>query len=426
MRKVRVSIVIALLTLSALAGLQGWSYTAGEGVAASALRLSGTTGQEALNIVSLAGKDIDIGNNGPATAAILDTPRMLAVDSGGNVYVADVARVWRIDHATGIISTVLGTGSAGMGGDGVATESAINIAFQVSLDGPNTLYVSETTNNRIRRVDLSTNTVTTIIGTGDAGLPTYGQQTSGQKITNPFGVFVHRVSADQAWLYFTDGGTRAVSKIDLSVGQPTSGQIILVAGGNGNGFSGDGGPATAAKFANPRSVSVDNNGLVWIADTNNSRLRMIDAAGIINTVAGTGVSGDTGDEGLATSANIGFPFGLAFDPANNVYVTTLNGVRRIDSAGYIHAFAGNPLVAGFSGNNGPALDAKETMALGVAYDSTSGKVFISESSNHCVRSVDTIGPDAGIIKQVAGNPILDPGGARARCQNLRHAWLRSR
>jgi sugar lactone lactonase YvrE len=140
---------------------------------------------------------------------------------------------------------------------------------------------------------------------------------------------------------------------------------------------------------------------------------MIDAAGIINTVAGTGVSGDTGDEGLATSANIGFPFGLAFDPANNVYVTTLNGVRRIDSAGYIHAFAGNPLVAGFSGNNGPALDAKETMALGVAYDSTSGKVFISESSNHCVRSVDTIGPDAGIIKQVAGNPILDPGGARA-------------
>src|SRR5262249_42232464 len=116
MRRVRVSIVIALLTLSALAGLQGWSYTAGEGVAASALRLSGTTGQEALNIVSMAGKDIDIGNNGPATAAILDTPRMLAVDSSGNVYVADVARVWRIDHATGIITTVAGTGSPGMGG----------------------------------------------------------------------------------------------------------------------------------------------------------------------------------------------------------------------------------------------------------------------------------------------------------------------
>src|SRR5258708_8932167 len=107
------------------------------------------------------------------------------------------------------------------------------------------------------------------------------------------------------------------------------------------------------------------------------------------------------------------PFSLALDPANNVYVTTLNGIRRIDSAGYIHAFAGNPLVAGFSGNNGPALNALETFTFGVAFDSSTGKVIVSESSNHCIRSVDTIGPDAGIIKAVAGNPILDPGGARA-------------
>src|SRR5262249_46288144 len=125
------------------------------------------------------------------------------------------------------------------------------------------------------------------------------------------------------------------------------------------------------------------------------------------------VNGDTGDEGLATSAALGIPYSLALDPANNVYVTTLNGVRRIDSAGYIHAFAGNPLVAGYSGDNGPAVNALESFAFGVAFDSSTGKVFVSEITNHCVRSIDTIGPDAGIIKQVAGNPILDPGGGRA-------------
>src|SRR5258708_7781165 len=151
MRKVRVSIVIPLL---ALAGLQGCSWTDGDGPAAKALRLSGTTGQEALNIVSLAGKDIDIGNNGPATAAILDTPRLLTVDSSGNIYIPDISHIWRVDHATGIITTVAGTGSPGMGGDGVSTEQPLNIAFGVAMDGPNILYFAEFTNNRIRRVDL--------------------------------------------------------------------------------------------------------------------------------------------------------------------------------------------------------------------------------------------------------------------------------
>ncbi len=385
MRKVRVSIVIPLLTLSALAGLQGCSWTGGDGAAASALRLSDTTVQEALNIVSVAGQSIDIGNNGPATAAILDTPRIIAVDSSGNIYIPDIARIWRVDHATGIITTVAGTGSPGMGGDGVATDQPINLAFSIAMDGPNILYFAEFTNNRIRRVDLSTNTVTTVIGTGTAGVPTYGQQASGQRITQPFGVFVQRVSVDQAYLYFSDNN-RSVNRIDLSIGNATSGQVILVAGGNGAGFSGDGGPATAAKLVSPRSVVVDSNGLVWITDTGNNRIRRIDAAGIINTVAGTGSPGATGDEGLATSAALGQPFSLAFDPANNVYVTTLNGVRRIDSAGYIHAFAGNPLVAGFSGNNGPALDALMTFAFGVAFDSSTGKVIVSESSNHMPNS----------------------------------------
>jgi hypothetical protein len=409
MRKVRVSIVIPLLTLSALAGLPGCSATGGEGSAANALRLSGTTVQEALNIVSLAGKDIDIGNNGPALDAILDAPRLITVDASGNIYIPDVTRVWRIDHATGIITTVAGTGTAGVAGDGVATEQPVNLVFNVAMDGLDTLYYGDFGNNLIRRVDLSTNTVTTVMGTGTAGNFTWEQQASGQPVNQVAGLFVHRVSADQAYLYFNNFGNQSVSRIDLSVGNPTSGKVLRVAGGNGTGFAGEGGPATAAKVNNPRSVTV-RNGLVWITDSNNNRVRTIDAAGIIRTVAGTGAANSTGDEGLATSAAVGRPYGITFDPADNVYLATMNGVRRIDSAGYIHAFAGNPLVSGFSGNGGPGLNALEAICFGVAFDSNTGKLFVSEQSNHSVRSIDTIGPDAGIIKQVAGSPILDPGG----------------
>ena len=373
MRKVRVSIVIPLLTLSALAGLPGCSATGGEGSAANALRLSGTTVQEALNIVTLAGRDLSVGNNGPATAAILNAPRLITVDASGNIYIPDLTRVWRIDHATGIITTVAGTGTAGVGGDGVATEQPVNIVFGVAMDGLNILYFSDFVNNMIRRVDLSANTVTTVMGTGTAGNMIYGQQASGQPVNQPAGLFVQRLSADQAYLYFNNFGNQSVNRIDLSVGKPTSGQVFRVAGGNGTGFAGDGGPATAAKINNPRSVAVDSNGLVWITDSNNNRVRTIDAAGIIRTVAGTGVVDATGNEGLAMSAAVGRPYGIAFDPANNVYLATMSGVRRIDSAGYIHAFAGNPLVSGFSGNGAPALNALEAIAFGVAFDSSTGK-----------------------------------------------------
>ena len=133
LRKVRVSIVIPLLTLSALAGLQGCSATGGEDPAALARHL--TTGEEALNIVTLAGRDLSVGNNGPALDAILDAPRLITVDASGNIYIPDVTRVWRIDHATGIITTVAGTGTGGVAGDGVATELPVNLVFNVAMDG---------------------------------------------------------------------------------------------------------------------------------------------------------------------------------------------------------------------------------------------------------------------------------------------------
>jgi len=237
--------------------------------------------------------------------AILNAPRLITVDASGNIYIPDLTRVWRIDHATGIITTVAGTGTAGVGGDGVATEQPVNTVFAVAMDGLNILYFSDTLGNMIRRVDLSANTVTTVMGTGTAGNMIYGQQASGQPVNQPAGLFVQRLSADQAYLYFNNFGNQSVNRIDLSVGKPTSGQVFRVAGGNGTGFAGDGGPATAAKINNPRSVAVDSNGLVWITDSNNNRVRTIDAAGIIRTVAGTGVVDATGNEGPATSAAVG-------------------------------------------------------------------------------------------------------------------------
>jgi hypothetical protein len=175
------------------------------------------------------------------------------------------------------------------------------------------------------------------------------------------------------------------------------GTITTVAGTGVVGFSGDGGPATKARFNLPLAVTVDREGNLYIADAENHRIRKVDKGGTITTIAGTGEEGYSGDGGPATSAKLTYPVGLAFDDRGNLYVADELSVRMIDLSGTITTVAGTGRGGHFSGDGGPATEAKLT-ASDVALDSK-GNLFIADGDNHRVRKVDK----AGIIHTVAGS-----------------------
>lgn len=199
-------------------------------------------------------------------------------------------------------------------------------------------------------------------------------------------------------MYISDGGTycygpggHTVRKVD------PDGTITTVAGTGEAGFFGDGGPATKAQLNLPLAVAVDREGNLYIADAENYRIRKVDKEGTITTIAGTGEEGYSGDGGPATSAQLTYPLGLAFDDRGNLYVADELSVRKIDPSGTITTVAGTGRGGHFSGDGGPATEAKLT-AADVALDSK-GNLYIADDDNHRIRKVDK----DGIIHTVAGS-----------------------
>jgi sugar lactone lactonase YvrE len=191
-------------------------------------------------------------------------------------------------------------------------------------------------------------------------------------------------------IYCSGPGGNTIRKVN------PDGIITTVAGTGHFGYSGDGGPATKAQLNFPLAVAVDREGDLYIADADNYRIRKVDKDGIINTVAGSGKKGHSGDGGPATSAKLTYPVGLAFDNRGNLYVADTFSVRKIDPSGMITTVAGTGQ-AGFSGDGGAATEAKLT-AGDVAFDSK-GNFYIADSENHRVRKVDK----EGIIHTFAGS-----------------------
>jgi sugar lactone lactonase YvrE len=199
-------------------------------------------------------------------------------------------------------------------------------------------------------------------------------------------------------MYISDGGIYCGGPGGHTVRMVNpDGTITTVAGTGVVGFSGDGGPATKARFNLPLAVTVDREGNLYIADAENHRIRKVDKGGTITTIAGTGEEGYSGDGGPATSAKLTYPVGLAFDDRGNLYVADELSVRMIDLSGTITTVAGTGRGGHFSGDGGPATEAKLT-ASDVALDSK-GNLFIADGDNHRVRKVDK----AGIIHTVAGS-----------------------
>jgi sugar lactone lactonase YvrE len=344
------------------------------------------------------------GDGGPATSAQLNSPSDVAVDPGGNLFIADTGnnRIRAVDTA-GTITSVAGSGGfGGFGGDGgPATSAQLNAPSGVAVDTTGNLFIADNRNNRIRKVDTA-GTMMSVAGNGTSGFGgDGGPATSGQlDLYGNAGVAVDAAGN----LYIADTGNERVRKVD------TVGTITTVAG-NGSccGFSGDGGAATSAQLNYPRSVTLNAAGNLFIADTSNNRIRTVDAAGIITTVAGGGSPTDgLGDGGPAASAQLNAPWSVTADTAGNLFIadTGHQRIRKIDTAGTITTVAGDGTVycspfggcgGGFSGDGGPATSAQLSNPFGVAVDGA-GNLFIADSYNQRIRKVDT----AGTITSVAG------------------------
>ena len=320
------------------------------------------------------------------------------------------------------ISTIAGTGEVKpyhftfaermgsySGDGGPASEAHLNYPEDVAVDGAGNLYIADTWNQRIRRVDAS-GIITTIAGTGEFKKSPFffeggigGYSGDGGPAVEAQLNFPRAVAVDGAGnVYFADYGNHLIRRVD------TRGIITTIAGtGEGTGeeryyqggYSGDGGPAVEARLYNPFGLAVDGGGNLYIADTWNNRIRRVDPKGTITTIAGTGGrSGYSGDGGPAVEAQLGGPFGLAVDAAGNLYIADRwnDRIRRVGTSGIITTIAGIGL-GGLSRKDGPASMAVLSMPAGVAVDG-SGKVYIADTWNQHIRGVDT----RGIITTIAG------------------------
>jgi sugar lactone lactonase YvrE len=308
---------------------------------------------KAQNITTIAGtgNNANDGDDGPATCAGIPNPSGLCADGKGFLYIALTNSIRKIDLAKNTISRVAGSDTYGFSGDGGQAKAALlQFPYAICLDKKNNLYVSEMDGHRIRKIDLTTGIISTIAGTGTAGFSGDGGPAINASFNVPLGICTD--AADN--IYIADNLNHRIRKIDASTG------IITTIGGNGTAaFSGDGALAINAGIARPVSVAADPSGNIFLAETLptvTARVRKINTGtGVITTIAGSNNSSYSGDGGPATNANLFSPISICFDPAGNLFVAENDDsrIRVINSAGVINNFAGNG-INGFAGDGGPA------------------------------------------------------------------------
>ncbi len=325
----------------------------------------------------------------------------VALDASDNLYIADWNnhRIRKVDAATGFISTVAGTGTSGFSGDGAAATAAqLNSPHGVAVDASGNLFIADTYNQRIRKVDAVTKNISTVAGNGTAGFGGDGAAATAAQLNWPDDVAVDASGN----LFIADTDNRRIRKVG------TDGNISTVAGTGRSGFSGDGAAATAAQLYRPYGVALDASDNLYIADTYNNRIRKVDAAtGNISTVAGDGTSGFSGDDGPAVQAQLSRPYGVALDSSGNLFIADRSNtlVRKVDAAtGFISTVAGDG-TSGFGGDGGAATAARLSWPEDVAVDA-SGNLFIADTSNNRIRKVDftatvTPGPTATLTASPA-------------------------
>jgi len=339
----------------------------------------------------------------PAAAGSISIgqPRRTAVDSAGNIYFSSSHSVFKLSN--GVITLVAGNSRAGFSGDGgLAVNAQLNTPQGIAVDSAGNIYIADSANNRVRIV--SGGIINTFAGNGSfsqGGGP--GQNNDGGPATNallhiPMGVAVDKSGN----VYIADTANNSIREVT------TDGIINTITGDTYPGYNGDAGNAAGGEVNHPSDVAVDSSGNIYISDTNNARIRQITTAGIINTFAGSGSIGWAGDGAAATSTTVYLtaPIGITLDSSGNLYIVE-NGdsrIRKVDTKGIISTIAGNG-TAGFSGDGSPAVKAEMNFPTGIAVDS-SGSLYIADFQNLRVRKIDS----SGNIATVAGNGVLSFSG----------------
>ena len=258
-----------------------------------------------------------IGDGGAATSANLNNPSGVAVDTAGNIYIADALnnRIRKV-NTNGIISTVAGNGKQGYSGDGgAATSASLSLPSGLAVDAVGNIYIAE--GQRIRKVNTS-GVISTVAGNGTDGYSGDGGAATSASLNDPTGVSVDAAGN----IYIADQLNSRIRKVN------TNGVISTVVGNGIQGYSGDGGAATSASLNNSIAVTVDAVGNIYIADEGNNRIRKVNTSGVISTVAGNGTNGYSGNGGVSTNAELNNPFGIAVDGTGNMYIAD-NGNQRI-------------------------------------------------------------------------------------------------
>lgn len=407
-------------------------------------RIDGTTKVITTYAGSLLGSGGYSGDNGPATSAGLNYPEAIALDRSGNLYIADEYNyaIRKVNASTKVITTVAGSGTSGFSGDGgAATAAKIGFATGVIVDYSGNIYISDKGNQRIRKVTAATNVISTVAGTGIAGYSGDGATASAAQVSSPA-----TLQADATGnVYICDANNNRVRKITVAtniittiIGDGSNGftgapdvlkaqllPIAITGDANGNfyvadggyydvralnsagssyiyagspspdanyaskGYAGNGGMASSALFNAPVGVALDASNNLYIADVNNNVVRKIAySTKIITAFAGSNIAGYSGDGGAATSAKLNNPSGLAVDASGNVYIADAlnNVIRKVTAATQVITTVAGNGTAGSAGDGAAATAANLSKPQGVAVDA-SGNIFILDRGNNKIRMV---------------------------------------
>jgi len=356
------------------------------------------------------------GDGGAATGAQLDNPFGIALDTSGNLYIADQLNNKIRKLATdGTISTVVGTGVVGYDGDGgLATSATIYNPCGVVVDKAGNLYIAATASHVIRKVS-TTGTISTVAGNGSLGSTGDDGPAISATLDEPVGLALDTGGN----LYIADMGNNRIRKISAS------GTITALAGNGMVGSGGDGGEAKSANLNRPQGVAVDASGNVYIADTFNHRIRKVTSDGRITTVAGNGTYGYSGDGDKATNASLAYPKSVAVDPSGRLYIVdSFNGrIRLVDTEGIISTIAGNGIL-NFGGDGGEAAFAQFKFPSGVVRDAAGG-IDVADTQNSRVRLLtpDTQSNASEGLPSIAAGGVISASAFGAFTSIAPGSWI---